>query len=366
MEPGTARTFHEGHRRAQTLYADPVRAERIVNAMPDTTSLSAEQSAFLEALPFFFLATSDGAGRMQCNFKGGGPGILRVSDPRTLYYPEYPGNDMMLSVGNLLLYPYVGILGICFQTRRRLKVNGHVDVITPGQTPDAEFWPEARVIIRVRIEEPMRLYDKELSGNCYKIRLMLGFLGLEYESVPIDTEKREQKRPEFLKFNSRGQILVLQDDDIVLWDPQAILVYLASRYGADRWFPMNPVAMGKIQQWLALSGNEIQYGLAKARAIKVFGRTGNIQEFKVVGKVTLDVMERRLADNHWLALATPTIADVACYPYVKYAPQGEMPLREYPAINAWLARFEQLPGYVRIDEIQSGKSRQPVSAAMER
>lgn len=212
----------------------------------------------------------------------------------------------------------------------------------------------------------MRLYDKELSGNCYKIRLMLGFLGLKHESVTIDTEKREQKRAEFLKLNPRGQIPVLEDDDIVLWDSQAILVYLASRYGADRWFPVNPVAMGKIQQWLALSGNEIQYGLAKARAIKVFGRTGNIEEFKSVGKVALEAMERRLADNHWLALATPTIADVACYPYVKYAPQGDISLKEYPAINAWIARFEQLPGYVRIDEIQSRKSRQPVPAAMER
>lgn len=211
----------------------------------------------------------------------------------------------------------------------------------------------------------MRLYDKELSGNCYKIRLILGFLGLKYESVPIDTEKREQKRVEFLKLNPRGQIPVLEDDNLVLWDSQAILVYLACRYGENRWYPANAIAMGKIQQWLALSGNEIQYGLAKARAIKVFGRMGNIEEFKTVGKVALDVMERRLTDNHWLALATPTIADVACYPYMKYAPQGEISLKEYSAINAWIARFEQLPGYVRIDEIQSGKSRQPVPAAME-
>ncbi len=212
----------------------------------------------------------------------------------------------------------------------------------------------------------MRLYDKELSGNCYKIRLMLGFLGLKYESVPIDTEKREQKRPEFLKLNPRGQIPVLEDDGLVLWDSQAILVYLASLYGASRWYPANPVAMSKIQQWLALSGNEIQYGLAKARAIRVFGRTGDIEEYKAIGRVALEVMERRLTDNHWLAIATPTIADVACYPYVKYAPQGEISLKEYSAINAWLARFEQLPGYVRIDGIQYGRSHQTVPAAMEK
>lgn len=155
-EPAAHHLFHDGHRRAQALYANPARAERIINAMPDTTSLSEEQVHFLEALPFFFLATSNGAGHMQCNFKGGGPRVLRVGDSRTLYYPEYPGNDMMLSVGNLLLHPYVGILGICFQTRRRLKVNGHAEVITPGNAPYAESWPEARVIIRIRIHEVIR------------------------------------------------------------------------------------------------------------------------------------------------------------------------------------------------------------------
>lgn len=212
----------------------------------------------------------------------------------------------------------------------------------------------------------MRLYDKELSGNCYKIRLMLSFLGLKYESVPIDTEKGEQKRPAFLKLNRRGQIPVLEDDDLVFWDSQAILVYLASRYSATRWYPLNPIAMSRIQQWLALSGNEIQYGLAKARAIKLFGRTGNIEEFKVIGRVALDVMEHQLTNNNWLALATPTIADVACYPYVKYAPQGEISLKEYVAVNAWLARFEQLPGYVRIDGIQYGISHQSAAAVMEK
>ncbi len=155
-EPAATRLFHEGHRRAQVLYADPARAERIINAMPDTTSLSEEHIRFLEALPFFFLATSDGSGHMQCNFKGGGPKVLRAGDSRTLYYPEYPGNDMMLSVGNLLLHPYVGILGICFQTRRRLKVNGRVEVITPSEAPYAESWPEARMVIRVRIHEVIR------------------------------------------------------------------------------------------------------------------------------------------------------------------------------------------------------------------
>lgn len=155
-EPVASRIFHEGHRRAQAFYADPSRAQRIINVMPDTTSLSPKQATFFEALPFFFIATSDGAGRMQCNFKGEGPGIIRASDSRTLYYPEYLGNDMMLSVGNLLLYSYVGILGICFQARQHLKVNGQAELIAPGETSYVDTWPEARVIVRVRIREIIR------------------------------------------------------------------------------------------------------------------------------------------------------------------------------------------------------------------
>ncbi|MHB8697701.1 MAG: pyridoxamine 5'-phosphate oxidase family protein [Sulfuricaulis sp.] len=156
IELTAQRLFHDGHRRAQALYADPARAERIINAMPDITSLSEEQIGFLEGLPFFFLATSDGAGHMQCNFKGGGPRVLRAGNSRTLYYPEYPGNDMMLSVGNLLQYPYVGILGLCFQTRRRLKVNGRAEVLAMNDGPYAEWWPDARLVIRVHINEVIR------------------------------------------------------------------------------------------------------------------------------------------------------------------------------------------------------------------
>jgi uncharacterized protein len=150
------RIFHAGHRAAQVRYADPVRAERIVNAMPDTARLSDEQVRFIESLPFFFLATSDGRANMQCNFKGGGPGVLRAGDDRTIYYPEFPGNDMMLSVGNLTVHPFVGILALSFESRRRLKINGSAERLAPADTPFSGDWPEARLIVRVSILEVIR------------------------------------------------------------------------------------------------------------------------------------------------------------------------------------------------------------------
>lgn len=77
----------------------------------------------------------------------------------------------------------------------------------------------------------MKLYDMPLSGNCYKIRLMLSLLGKEYETVPINLAKGDHQHAPFLKLNPRGQILVLEDGDAIVWDSTAILVYLTRRYG---------------------------------------------------------------------------------------------------------------------------------------
>lgn len=71
----------------------------------------------------------------------------------------------------------------------------------------------------------MRLYDFELSGNCYKVRLLLGMLGLKYERVPVDSSKGETQTPAFKTLNPRGQIPVLEDGEVRLWDSLAILVY---------------------------------------------------------------------------------------------------------------------------------------------
>lgn len=101
----------------------------------------------------------------------------------------------------------------------------------------------------------IRLYDYELSGSCYKVRLMLNFLGLEYESVPVDFVNREHKNDALLALNPFGEIPILEDGDVRLRDAQAILVYLASRYDrTEKWYPHDPASQGRIQQWLSTGG----------------------------------------------------------------------------------------------------------------
>lgn len=193
----------------------------------------------------------------------------------------------------------------------------------------------------------MRLYDVEVSGNCYKVRLLLSLLGIDCEMVAVDLRtRREQKSPEFLRMNPRGQVPVLTDGDVTIWDSQAILVYVARKHGGDQWLPIEPAAMAEVMQWLAFAGNEVLYGMARARAIEVFGRPGSMEEAQAAGRGGLAVLEGHLKTRDWLALGRLTIADIACFPYVALAPEGGLALDDYPATRAWIDRIRALPGFV--------------------
>ena len=203
------------------------------------------------------------------------------------------------------------------------------------------------------MEHVIKLYDMELSGNCYKIRLFCGLLGLQYEAIPVNLFQGEHKQPAFLKINPRGQIPALDDNGTVIWDSSAILVYLARKYADARWLPLEAEAMAKTVQWLALSENELLYGLARARAVHLLKRPWNIDECQTLGKAGLNVMEQHLQKNAWLAAGHATIADVACYPYVALAHEGGIALDELPHVQRWIAGIQALPGYVAMPGIKN-------------
>jgi len=192
----------------------------------------------------------------------------------------------------------------------------------------------------------MKLYDFELSGNAYRIRLMLALLGLDYQSVPLKLMQGEQREQAFLKLNPRGQVPTLDDDGTVVWDSLAILVYLARKYGGEKWLPLDAEGMAEVMQWLAVMENEVLYGLARARVIVKYKRAGNLEEAQLLGRKALDVLEQRLVARPWLALDRVTIADVGCFPYVALAPEGEIPLDNYPGVRKWIERIKSLPGFV--------------------
>lgn len=192
----------------------------------------------------------------------------------------------------------------------------------------------------------LKLYDMERSGNCYKVRLLLSMLGLDYRRIAVDLFAGESLTPSFKQLNPRGQVPVLVDGERVIWDSMAILVYLARQYGDARWLPENPLGEARVMQWLAVSENELLYGLARARAKLLFDRPYDLAQCHRDAQPGLEAMERQLEAAPWLASEQPTIADIACYPYVSLAGEGDFSLEPYPAVRAWLNRVESIDGWM--------------------
>jgi glutathione S-transferase len=197
----------------------------------------------------------------------------------------------------------------------------------------------------------IKLYDSPLSGNAYKVRLFLGLLDIEYQKVRVDLDADDNRRAEHLARNPRGQIPVLEDGEIIIWDSQAILVYIARRYGEGASLPLDPAPMAEVAQWLAILENELLFGLARARAVKKFGRAFDLKESQEYGQSGLKVPDAHLEERQWLAAGQTTIADVVCYPYVALAPEGEITLVERPNVLRWVLSVQSLPGYVGMEGI---------------
>ena len=198
----------------------------------------------------------------------------------------------------------------------------------------------------------MKLYDVEVSGNCYKIRLFLSLLNMDYELVPIAIAKGEQKSPAYLKKNPLGEIPVLEDENLVLRDSQAILVYLGLKYGKDDWLPRKPDEMARVMQWLSTACNEIARGLADSRYHEKFKIDLDLEKAHEKSRAILTVMDNHLADKNWLELGRVTIADIACFPYIALAHEGGVSLDPYPNVQKWIARVKKLPNFIAMPGIE--------------
>lgn len=190
----------------------------------------------------------------------------------------------------------------------------------------------------------MKLYNFDLSGNCYKVRLLLSLLDVSAEVADVDLLGGEQRGEAFLRINPLGQVPVLETGGVHLRDSQAILSYLARRYG-PQWLPTGAEDLARLDAWMSFAANELANGPAALRLIRKFGAPLQPDRPREVARKAFQVLERHLADQPWLVGTEPTVADVACYPYVALAPEGDWPLTDYPAIVAWCRRIETLPRY---------------------
>lgn len=142
--------YHIDHRRLQDRF-DTVRlADRLQRDVVQD-HITEEDKAFIERLDMFFLATVDERGRVNCSYKGGEPGFVRVLDERTIAFPNYDGNGMYLSMGNIAQTAEVGLLFIDFERQARMRLNGRAAI--SAADPLLARYPEAQFMVLVTVRE---------------------------------------------------------------------------------------------------------------------------------------------------------------------------------------------------------------------
>lgn len=142
--------YHDGSRDLQERFDTRRLADRLDEAIVHDIINDGDR-AFMENADMFFIATADEHGRPNCSYKGGDPGFVRVVDEHTIAFPNYDGNGMYLSMGNLLKNPHVGLLFIDFEQQHRMRLNG--DATIDEHDPLMSAYPEAQFIVRVRAHE---------------------------------------------------------------------------------------------------------------------------------------------------------------------------------------------------------------------
>lgn len=200
----------------------------------------------------------------------------------------------------------------------------------------------------------MTLYDYELSGNCYKIRLFLSILGVPFHKQAIEFYPAAEHRQEsFLAINPLGELPVLRNAELTLRDSQAILVYLATEYDATgTWYPMlSPARLGELTQWLCFA-HSITTTASAARLADGFFHDLDVDACRAGAHRLFRILDEHLwfrerEKQGWIVSGThPTIADIACFPYVMLSEEGGISRMDYPAIRRWTDRVKRIPGFI--------------------
>ncbi len=192
----------------------------------------------------------------------------------------------------------------------------------------------------------MQLYSYRASGNCLKIRALLRLLGVEHELVETDIFAGATLTDAFGRLNPLREtpVLVL-DDGTALTQSNAILTYLAE---GTAWAGRTRVHRAQIAAWCAFEQEHVIPGIGGVRFRMATGRAG---EHELAGRLqggrrALDVLDAHLTGRRWLVGSTPTIADLALYPYTSAATAAGLDLIGWPAVGRWLQDVRAIDGFV--------------------
>jgi glutathione S-transferase len=200
----------------------------------------------------------------------------------------------------------------------------------------------------------MLLYDSPVSGNCYKVRLLLAHLGIRYERQTVDVVDRSN-RPQLLgALNPALRVpTLLLDDGRALAESGAILWYFGE---GTRFVPEDRYRRAQVLQWMFFEQYEHEPALAVARFLIGYSQVPREQYEKRLprlwenGAKALGAMDEHLLSRDWFVGASLSLADVALFAYTHVADEGGFDLDPYPSIRAWLARVAAEPGHVTISD----------------
>jgi glutathione S-transferase len=195
----------------------------------------------------------------------------------------------------------------------------------------------------------MLLYNSQVSGNCYKVRLLFSHLGIEYERHELSVIDRSNRADVLGGLNPglRVPTLVL-DDGRSLGESDAIIFYFAE---GTQYLPEDRFERGQVLQWLFFEQYSHEPNIAVARFWRIAGIKPPAAELAAKrrgGEAALAAMDRHLTHHEFLVAERYTIADIALYAYTHVAPEAGLELEPYPAIREWLTRVVAQPGHVPI------------------
>jgi glutathione S-transferase len=196
---------------------------------------------------------------------------------------------------------------------------------------------------------PIRLYNSQVSGNCYKVRLLLAHLGIPYERVELDVVDRSNRADVLGAKNPARRVPTVElDDGRTLGESNAITWFFAD---GTEYLPTDPYERAQALQWLFFEQYDHEPNVAVARFWLLFERVPSeeaLAERQAGGYRALDAMEAHLAARDYLVGGRYSIADIGLFAYTHVAEEGGFDLARYPAIRGWIDRVRGQPGHVPI------------------
>jgi glutathione S-transferase len=201
----------------------------------------------------------------------------------------------------------------------------------------------------------LTLHNMQMSGNCYKVRLVAKQLNISIRLLDYPVNARKTRTPEFLAKNPNGRVPLLElDDGRTLAESNAITSYLARD---STLIPRDPWAHAKMLEWMFFEQYSHEPYIAVARFWFTEGPKDEFEkkrhlvpEWHEKGNAALAVMEKHLSQQNWFAGNSYSLADVALYGYTHAADEGGFKLSNYPAVCAWLKRVAAQPGHIPLSE----------------